>query len=284
MNLDVPAAGKQGFLAEDYRLFYLKDQKAQNHQPHYHDFCKVLLFLSGDVNYTIEGRTYHLAPGDIVLVDSREIHCPQVQEDSVYERMIFYLSPLFLKESSPQAPLDRCFQNARYRHSSVLRPEKEIGERLFSTAQSAWKATLHKDREFAGPLYSRLLVLEFLILLNRTAATGEAGYLQTGAMDYRVAGLISYINTHLDQDLSIPALAAQCCLSPYHMMRLFKEETGCTIGTYISQKRLSLARELIGTGKANATQACFQCGFSNYSSFLRAYKKQYGSSPARHSP
>lgn len=270
---------RQGFLAEEYRIFHIRDQEFREYRPHYHDFCKVLLFLAGSVDYTIEGRTYSLEPGDIVLVNSKEIHCPQVRSHCPYERIIFYLSPLFLKESSPQAPLNQCFLDGAYRHSSVLRPEETLRRQLFSLAKAAELASRRREKDFAGPLYCRLLVLEFMVLLNRTAASGKAGYLHTGAMDYRVASLISYINGHLSQDLSIELLAKQCCLSPYHMMRLFKEETGCTIGKYISQKRLSLARELLETHHANATQACFQSGFANYSTFLRAYKKQYGSSP-----
>ena len=74
----------------------------------------------------------------------------------------------------------------------------------------------------------------------------HASYLHTGALNYQVSGLIAYINDHLEEDLSIPLLSRECCLSPYHMMRLFKEETGCTIGSYITQKRLSLARETDG--------------------------------------
>ena len=62
------------------------------------------------------------------------------------------------------------------------------------------------------------------------------------------------------------------------MMRLFKQETGYTIGNYISSKRLLLAKELILSGMP-ATQACFDCGYKDYSTFSRAYKKNFGKSP-----
>ena len=85
---------------------------------------------------------------------------------------------------------------------------------------------------------------------------------------------MAHINNHLEEDLSIPALASVCSLSPYHMMRVFKEETGFTIGSYITEKRLARARELLALG-VNATTACYQCGFQNYSTFLRACKLRY---------
>ena len=62
-------------------------------------------------------------------------------------------------------------------------------------------------------------------------------------------------------------------------MRLFKEETGWTIGNYIHKKRLLLARDQIRDGLP-ATEACFNSGFRDYSTFSRAYKKEFHTSPS----
>lgn len=270
-------AEKQGFLTEDFRLFHLTGP-AESPAPHYHDFCKILLFLDGAVDYMIEGRTYGLRPGDIVLVGRGQIHCPHVKDTREYDRIILYLSLSFLREVSGSDPLDRCFDTAEFRHSSVLRLGEAGRQRLFALA-GQMELALDRQEEFAGPLLVRLLMLEFMIALNRAALDSQAAYIHTGTMNYRVSGLISYIGDHLEEELSISRLAEVCCLSPYHMMRLFKEETGCTIGNYITQKRLSLARDLLVSGRANATQACFQSGFTNYSTFLRAYKRHFHASP-----
>lgn len=139
-----------------------------------------------------------------------------------------------------------------------------------------------QQEEFAGPLMSRLLCLEFLVELNRASMDDKAQYLPTGVLNYRVSGLISYINEHLDEDLSIGTLSSLSCISPYHMMRIFKEETGCTIGNYITEKRLIYARDLLSEG-VNATDACFRSGFSHYSTFLRAYKNHFQQLPKRNS-
>ena len=223
------AAPRQGYLSGDYRLFHLTDSGPRDFDPHYHDFCKILILISGSVDYIVEGRTYEPEPGDLVLVNRGEIHCPHVKDGQPYERVILYLSPAFLQEYSLSDPLDQCFRTAQYRHSSVIRPGGEDRTALLSLLQTLERA-LDRPGEFAGPLYARVLLLEFLIFLNRTALDTQTAYVHTGAMDYRVSGLISYINGHLGEELSIGLLAEECCLSPYHMMRLFRQETGCTIG------------------------------------------------------
>lgn len=264
---------KRGFLDEEFRLFHVRDQAEKMYDFHYHDFLKIMVLLEGNVNYVIEGRSYRLAPFDIVLVDRGAIHRPEVDPSLPYDRLILYLSPGFLGE------LSSCFEQAAYRHSNVLRLTRQERQPLLDLLMRLEKSLAHTE-DFAAPLYCRLLCLEFMILLNRICLKSASQYLTESTMDFRVAGLISHINGHLADDLSIPSLAACCCMSPYHMMRLFKKETGYTIGNYICEKRLLKARELLEAG-ASATQACFQSGFNSYSSFLRAYKKQFRSLPRR---
>ena len=61
-------ADKRGYLLEEYRLFHLKETRARRFSYHYHEFDKVVVFLSGQVTYTVEGRAYFLSPGDLLLV------------------------------------------------------------------------------------------------------------------------------------------------------------------------------------------------------------------------
>lgn len=275
---DAPSFQKKGFLEEEFRLFHIRDHSRRSYDFHYHDFLKIMVLLEGRVDYVIEGRSYTLAPYDLVLVDRGEIHRPEVYPSFPYERTILYLSPDFMEQSG--VSLNTCFQTAAYRHSSVLRIKDDARQPLFSLLRRLEKAIQHQKEEFAGPLYVRLLCLEFLVELNRVCLAPASQYLASGSLDYRVSGLIAYINEHLSEDLSIPLLSDRCCLSPYHMMRIFKEETGYTIGSYITEKRLMRARDLL-SGGMGATETCFMCGFRNYSTFLRAYKRRFEELPRR---
>ena len=80
------------------------------------------------------------------------------------------------------------------------------------------------------------------------------------------------------EELNIDALAEKFYISRFHMMRRFREETGTTIHSYISDHRLIMARDFIVQGEP-ATEVCFKCGFGSYSSFSRAYGKFFGTTP-----
>ena len=86
-------AAKRGYLYEDFRLFHLKDASMEPVGWHYHSFHKILVFLSGHAGYAIEGKSYALEPGDLVLVPKGCIHRPEVSGSAAYERIILYISP-----------------------------------------------------------------------------------------------------------------------------------------------------------------------------------------------
>ena len=103
------------------------------------------------------------------------------------------------------------------------------------------KETLHLP-------FSRLLCLEFLILLNRSCLSSSGPYVTTSSLDYRVSGLMAHINNHLEEDLSIPALASVCSLSPYHMMRVLRRKPALRLGA-ISQKETGPSKRTSGSGR-----------------------------------
>ena len=93
-----------------------------------------------------------------------------------------------------------------------------------------------------------------------------------------VSDVVSYINEHLDKELTLDNLAERFFISKFYMMRLFQKETGTTIYTYLTQRRLLKARELMDGGM-RAMESCYACGFHSYSSFTRAYAKFLGTTP-----
>ena len=91
---------KRGYLLENFRLFHLRSQTGEKVDFHYHEFCKILLLVSGQGSYYVEGQRYALRPGDMVLIGSRSVHRPELEEGVPYERIIIYISPDYLQQMS----------------------------------------------------------------------------------------------------------------------------------------------------------------------------------------
>jgi AraC-like DNA-binding protein len=268
---------KAGYLDHDFKIFHLIDRQRKEFEFHYHDFNKIVIFISGNINYTIEGKSYELQPYDILLVNAGEIHRPSVLDNSAYERIIIYVSPQFLSTfSEEEYDLNYCFSRAKQEHSNVLRIHSMEKSKLYQVCQELEHS--FSDQAFGKELYQKILFLEFMIQLNRTAILNHINYLDSAKDNTKLVQILDYINEHLGEEISIDTLSARFYLSRYYLMHFFKEETGYTIGNYITEKRLLLAKNLVQKG-CSITEACFQSGFKNYSTFSRAFKKAFNTIP-----
>ncbi len=257
----------------------MKEQNRKVFDFHYHDFHKILFLVQGVVSYNIEGNVYSLRPMDIVLVNHGEIHCPIIDENCIYERYVLYISPSYLSTfSSSNYSLDQCFSSARQKHSHVIRMPQFEQNLLLEKLQKI--ETAFQDQGYAHELLEENAFVEFLVQLNRSALTQPAEYINKKSYSLRIAPIIDYINDHLTQNFSLEDLADHFFLSKSYLMHTFKDETGYTIGNYISTKRLFLARDFIAKGHS-ITEACFLSGFQNYTTFSRAYKKLFQTPPRK---
>ena len=264
---------KTGYLKEDFRLFHINDQTKKDFSCHYHDFHKIIVFISGKVTYHIEGKAYHLKPRDILLVSQGAIHKPEIDPSVPYERYIFWI-----RDDLSCQELNTCFQKANDRSFNLVRADSALQERLKDLLPEI-EQTL-QNKHFGDTVLRNALFTQFMIYINRIfLRTSSSPDKKTYSSDTQVEQLLKYINRNLSENLSIDQLANRFFFSKYHMMRKFKNDTGYTIHNYITSKRLLMARSLISQGMP-VMKAAQASGFHDYTTFVRAYKKQFGKAPS----
>ena len=277
--LEYNEAGRRGWLNENFRLFHLKDRRAQRLDFHYHEFDKLILFLGGKVTYQIEGVTYFLQPWELLLVQHNLIHKAVIDPEEPYERGVVWLGPEWITaRSDPGEALDLCFDTTRKRCFHLLRTGSERRLDYMKTIQRL-EETL-RSGAFAANRLADLLCQELLIDVNRDILQNRIAQevRESCRIDPKIEEILRYITSHLDEDLTVDALAGRFYLSRYYLMHRFKAVTGYSLHQYISQKRLLRAGELIRSG-VPAMKAAEQVGFSEYSTFLRAFRNMFHMTP-----
>lgn len=265
---------REGYLRENYHYFHLRDTAGQERDFHFHDFDKIVLLISGGVDYAVEDKVYRLRPWDVLLVRHHMIHKALIDKSEPYERIIIYLDRKYFDRVMPGAGLLDCFERAGKTGCHLLAPDAGQREGLMA-ALDAYERSL-TDEDFGAQAMRDTLMMQLLIRINRIASAAPER--PDVRLDLKIEDTLSYINENLIRELTVDALAARVYLSRYHFMRLFKAQTGSTVHAYVRQKRLLYAARLIREG-INANKAAADSGFADYSSFHRAFRESFGMSP-----
>lgn len=270
---------RAGYLKENYHYFHLRDTAGQERDFHFHEFDKVVVLLSGHVDYTVEDITYALKPWDVLLVKHHTIHKALIDKTEPYDRVIIYLDGKYFDRIMPNAGLMDCFEKADKDARQRITPDDGQQEQL-AAALEDYEAAM-RDEELGAEAIRDTQMVKLLVLINRIYASGSSAPDRTEATrDPKIGAVLSYINENLGRELSVDELAEQAYLSRYHFMRLFKAQTGSTVHAYVRQKRLLYAARLIREGES-AARAAVESGFSDYSAFHRAFRESFGISPGQ---
>jgi len=269
---------KRGYLEEDFHIFFLSETIEKEVTYHYHEFHKMILFKSGNVRYTIEGETYLCNAGDLIIIPMGTLHKVSIKENTSYDRIIVYMKTELINRFDTMFKVKMFFKEVEEKKSNVFHFEDRATNKLNEIMDTIQYETINKKVGFEW--YIQTLLSEFLLIVNRAIVLKEAFILPKIKESSQIMKICNYINQNLFGDLAVDTIANELYISRYYLMHFFKEETGETIGTYISSKRLLYGRELIQSGMP-VTEAAFACGFSDYSVFLRAFRKKYGITPKK---
>lgn len=262
----------------DFEIFHYLDNEDFHVNTHCHDFYEFYFFVSGQLSYQIMDAFFTPKPGDVLLVNVNQPHRPLISNPVIpYERIVLRIPPETLDQlSSKQTNLAYCFSRELY-GAYHFPPDIENNIRLLlSKLLSIQNGT---GFGFGDDLIHKAYLIELFVLVNRYCCDTSLLPLNDSAKKRQLVETIDYyITQNIDRKITIGELANSVYLSKYYFMHNFKNITGVSVNQYITHKRLDHARGLIAGG-ISITSACQLCGFGDYSSFFRVFKKKFGCSP-----
>lgn len=273
---------RQTMNSGDFELYHYLDPEPPVINLHHHEFYEVFFFVSGAVNYTVEGRSYQLRPGDILLTNNRDIHRPEASQGRPYERYVLWLDGAFLERvQRPGDDLTACFRDAARKQYKLIRPDGDALARLQGLCRRIHD--LQREDAFGSATLLYAAVTELLVYLNRAYFDTPAAIRRDVTENETVNRVVAYIEDHLEEDLRLDGLSAVFHLSKFHLDRQFKQYTGLTIYQFVLKKRLITARTMLRAG-SSVMEACMGCGFNDYSNFLKAFRREFGRTPKQFRP
>ena len=222
----------------------------------------------------IEGKRYNLRSGYIVITRPAEYHSISINGTSDYERNIIHFHENCFENFGFPSEILAAFNQRSVGTNNRYRTNEFLG---FDTI-SFFKQILEECENYDDP--SPILIANlssFLYALNCAFKKKHRPDVPDSYLLERK--LIDYVNNNITNQITLDSTAQYLHISTTHVNRLFKSLTGSSLYNYVLTKRLIMAQKMIDEGKG-AMYASEKCGFNDYSSFYRLYKKKVGISPS----
>lgn len=268
---------RQEMNTSDFEIFYYEDKSFSEVDMHRHDYYEIYFFLEGDLSYQINQNMYILHSGDFCLIPPGVFHRPKFHSHKTpYRRIVLWLSPEYyerLVTSEPDAGYGFFYsQGGNYHFSCDFSKSQVIFDKLLRILEEQTGNTCFRNSMLTCNMISLLLSINRIVYETKhpmSPLPEEASLFSR---------LCEYINLHLEDDLSLDALAGEFFVSKYHISHIFKKNMGISLHQYLSKKRVYACKNLLLAGHP-VMEIAKAYGFSDYSAFFRAFKKEFGVGP-----
>ena len=238
---------------------------------HTHKMYEVYFFVSGAGKFAIENTLYTLQPGDVMLLRPEEYHQFIPTSPEAYERGCVHFDASLVADCPH---LLNAFTHREKGKQNLLRLDKEVFDSLLARMDEAVQMPEDLRPDMLRFVIGEMLTYIAISVRNRDRLVG--GH----QMPALVETMLQYIHEHLTDPLSLDILSEQVFMTKSHISRVFKAAMGITPMEYIIRKRVQLARLCLREGM-NAKSAAEYCGFGDYSSFYRSYRRIIGETPRK---
>ncbi|HEY9575849.1 MAG TPA: AraC family transcriptional regulator [Lachnospiraceae bacterium] len=279
-NLKAKFSNRQYMLSKDFEIYYYSDRELPNVKRHSHNYYEFYFFLEGNIVMHIDDKSFSPTPGTMIIIPPKTPHYIRfTQEHTAYRRFVFWISQDFLNTLNKHSTDYSYLTDKSYPHGLI----QNFSEIEFNTLQGKMFSLIDEinSARFGKEAKLFLLVSDFILSISRFVYDKDHPYSATADSISLYQTLIQYIETHIDEDLSLEYLASQFHVSKFHISHLFKDANGIPLHRYVTKKRLSMCLDAILSGM-HISDAYLAYGFSDYSVFYRAFVKEYGKSPKKY--
>lgn len=232
---------------------------------HIHDIFELIYLKKGNVSYMVEGKLYKPVKNCLLLTKPLENHVITFNSPLPYERYNILvdeqkLASNILSRISPDTVMLNFDSNA--------------------LVSDIFKKMDYYCENFQGDELKPLLMhLTEEILYNCVLASQSADQSEIYTTNPVIQAVLAYIDRNINTPLHIDAICKELYISKSHLHHLFIKHLKLTPQKYILSKKLATAQRELRSGR-KATDVYTDCGFSDYSTFFRAYKKYFGHAPS----
>lgn len=243
---------------------------------HSHEVYEVLYVESGKTTYAVEGNKYELEAGDFLLIPPFTLHKLIEINEYPCKRVILIFTDDYIKKfNTPITDLSLIFDKIKQNNNHKIRIRSAFRNRINSSVNMLEELFL--SGEYGDDVIFDATFASLFARMNKGVNFYDVDkyYKNYGVL---IKKTTDYINANIDKKILISDISKHVGLSESRISHIYREQIGISITQYIIKKRLSISKDMLKLGSP-ISEVAIKCGFPDYSSFLRAFKKEFNISP-----
>ncbi len=255
------------------------EKRGNVYHNHWHDHIEFLYIIEGKGIVDCNGVPYHVKPGDLVIINSGELHCNYSLSD-VFSYYCIIIDPTILQSSITDAcdikyisPITQnliLFNNVINNDTAILDCIKRIIDE-YNNKSVGYELSIKSDTY-------RTLVL---LMRNHVRNTLNTNVYEIKKKELeRLYPVFEYIENNYSEKITGQFLSNMINISHYHFCHVFKQITNKTVTEYINDIRIKKAINLLFNTDMNITEISLATGFNDINYFIRQFKRNMDMSPA----
>ena len=261
-------------ITDMYTLFQLHYDSGYAFPGETHNFWECLYVMEGEVCASGNERVYNLSRGSIIFHRPLELHKFIVNSPGGADLLIFSFTA--------EGPLTAFLEEKVFRLSES---QAEIISAMLSFIHRQAEMTPAQEAQpflapfLTSPTYARMVATYLQQLMLSLAETGSVSSVSDApdAVTFRQA--ISYLNSNIHRQPSVPEIARFCNVSEAGIKRIFDKYAGIGIHKYLLKLKVKAAADLLQKGES-VSDVAEKLGFNSQSYFSRAFKRETGLMPS----
>lgn len=262
----------------DEKIKVIRFVNTENRQSivHSHPYYELILNLSGScVRYSASGRLYDLDPGELIMIPQEVFHSATFNVTMDYsERLILQIDAELWKQAGQMIHMEESWKE----EILILDMAAVVKWNLMGLFERMILSSQLQDEARRNVLFCHLVELMTLI----SQAVKEKSTVEAVDHNLLVAQAVSILQaSYNDPSFNTAQLAETCFTSREHLSRTFKKYTMESIHSYLTSLRMQHFRRCLAQGMS-ITDSYTESGFSDYTSFLKTFRKLYGITPSEY--
>jgi len=230
---------------------------------HIHNHCEILLFVSGEADYNIDGQIFKPAPYDLLFIPAATYHYLIPTASIPYENYVIGIMPEMISSEHYQ----KLFSPPLMIHV------EDDAELMAFFSRLDFYAENYLEEDFS--LCASALIRELVTYCGYRKEDWTSAHSENPA---HIDKIIRYISEHLDEPMDAEEIARHFLLSKSYVQNMFSKHMHIGLKKYIMQKKIYAARGDLIQG-ISPNEVCERYGFGDYSAFYRLYRQTFGVSP-----